>query len=311
MKIIYRISISALIVAIVIVGAASFYMLDYSLTALHRTRAEGIEHLYERTPAVKPWVDSIMACNALLDTTITLPDGTTRHGYYMPADSAATRTAVLVHGYKDCALSMLQIGYMYNHDMGYNILLPDLWAHGESPGDVIGMGWNERHEVIHWSEVAHTMFHCDTLVLHGISMGGATVMNVSGEQLPPYIRAIVEDCGYTSVWDEFSGELHEQFGLPQFPLMYTTSALCKLRYGWTFGEAAPVKQIAKSKVPMLFIHGDDDTFVPTAMVHKVYAAHPGPKQLWLAPGSAHARAYSDHPTDYTHQVQSFLKKAVH
>ena len=135
-------------------------------------------------------------------------------------------------------------------------------------------------------------------------------MNVSGEQLPPYIRAIVEDCGYTSVWDEFSGELHEQFDLPQFPLLYTTSALCKLRYGWTFSEAAPVKQVAKSKVPMLFIHGDDDTFVPTAMVHKVYAAHPGPKQLWLAPGSAHARAYSDHPTDYTHQVQSFLNTTV-
>lgn len=314
MKKVYKITIATLLLALVVTIAGSLYMLDYSLSAQHRSRAEALELLAERAPVVKAWVDSIVASGALRDTTITLADGTSRHGYFLPADSATTRTAVLVHGYKDCALSMLHIGCMYHRDLGYNILLPDLWAHGESPGDHIGMAWNERHEVLQWVAVADSMFRgsspATTMVLHGISMGGATVMNVSGEPLPPCVKAIVEDCGYTSVWDEFTAQLSDQFGLPRFPLLYTTSLLCKLRYGWSFGEAAPVEQVKKCKVPMLFIHGDDDDFVPTAMVHQVYAAHPGKKQLWLAPGSAHAKAYSDHPQEYTQLVQSFLSTTV-
>lgn len=290
--------------------AASFYMLDYSLSALHRSRVEAIERLDERCPQVSSWVDSIISNKLLLDTTICLKDGTERHGYYLLQDSCSKGTAIVVHGYKDCALSMLHIGYMYNHDLGYDIFLPDLWAHGESPGDNIGMGWNERHEVIEWCEVAHGVTHCDAMVLHGISMGGATVMNVSGEKLPVYVKAIIEDCGFNSVWDEFSAQLDDQFGLPEFPLMYTTSALCSCRYGWSWREASSERQVAKCCLPMFFIHGDDDSFVPTAMVHRVYNAHHGPKQLWLAPGSAHARAYADHQQEYTRRVDQFLARYV-
>ncbi len=301
-------------VAIVVTAAGSVYMLNYSLGARHRSQAESLERLKERCPSTSAWVDSVVNNKVLRDTVITLADGTQRHGYFMAADSATTRTALLVHGYKDNAMSMMHIGYMYHHDMGYNIVLPDLWAHGESPGENIGMGWNERHEVIEWARVAASMWGNDStstqMVLHGISMGAATVMNVSGENVPGFVKAFVEDCGYTSAWDEFSGQLHEQFGLPEFPLLYSTSMLCKVCYGWSFGEDSPVSQVAKSKLPMLFIHGDNDDFVPTAMVHEVYAAHPGPKQLWLAPGSAHAQAYSDHPQEYTQQVKSFLAKYI-
>lgn len=296
-------------VALAVVAGASVYMLNYSLGAQHRSRAEALERLAQRTPSVMPWVDSIMATGALHDTTIVY-DGKKLHAYYMAADSATNRTAVIVHGYKDTGLSMLQIGYMFHRDLGYNILLPEVSAHGESEGDNIGMGWRERHEVLRWIAIADSMFRDDlpstTMVLHGISMGGATVMNVSGEQLPSCVKAIIEDCGYTSAWDEFAVQIKDQFGLPQFPLLYSTSALCKVCYGWSFGEDSPVNQVKKCKVPMLFIHGDKDDFVPTAMVHEVYAAHPGPKDLWLAPGSIHARAYSDHPNEYTRRVKQFL-----
>lgn len=66
--------------------------------------------------------------------------------------------------------------------------------------------------------------------------------------------------------------------------MYTTSALCKLMYGWSFGEASALKQVAKCHKPMLFIHGSKDTFVPTDMVYPLYEAKPQPKQLWIARG---------------------------
>jgi fermentation-respiration switch protein FrsA (DUF1100 family) len=118
-------------------------------------------------------------------------------------------------------------------------------------------------------------------------------MMLSGEQMPEGIKDLrfVEDCGYTSVWDEFAEQLKEQFGLPQFPLMYTTSLLCKLRYGWSFEEASALKQVSKCRYPMLFIHGDADTFVPTRMVYPLYEAKNGQKRIWIVEGAGHAVSY--------------------
>ena len=113
----------------------------------------------------------------------------------------------------------------------------------------------------------------------------ATTMCVSGEQTPRYVKCFVEDCGYTSVWDEFSNEISARFSLPDFPLMYTASWVVKAKYGWGFNEASPLKQVAKCQKPMLFIHGDNDTFVPTWMVYPLYEAKPQPKALWIAPVS--------------------------
>jgi fermentation-respiration switch protein FrsA (DUF1100 family) len=154
------------------------------------------------------------------------------------------------------------------------------------------------------------VFQTDTMVVHGVSMGAATTMMTSTEPLPPGIRNIhfVDDCGYTSVWDEFSGELQNQFGLPPFPLMYTSSLLCKALCGWSFGEASALNGVARCPYPMLFIHGGSDTFVPTRIVRELYGAKPEPKALWVAPGSGHACSYRDHKAEYTQRVREFLAR---
>ena len=99
--------------------------------------------------------------------------------------------------------------------------------------------------------------------------------------------------------------------MPEFPLLYTTSELCKLRYGWTFQEASPIKQLRKCHKPMLFIHGDNDTFVPTHMVYELYAAKSQPKSLYVAKGSAHAKSYNDHRDEYYRVVKAFVSKYIH
>ena len=141
-------------------------------------------------------------------------------------------------------------------------------------------------------------------------MGGATTMMLSGETMPDGIQDMrfVEDCGYTSVWDEFAGQLKEQFGLPTFPLMYTTSWLCQLRYGWRFDEASAIEQVRKCRYPMLFIHGGSDTFVPTQMVNPLYEAKQGEKALWIADGAEHALSYREHKTEYIQKVRDFVAK---
>lgn len=112
------------------------------------------------------------------------------------------------------------------------------------------MGWKDRLDVLQWMNITNSIFGDSTqMVVHGISMGGATTMMVSGEEQQPFVKCFVEDCGYTSVWDEFSHELKSSFGLPPFPLMYTTSWLCEKKYGWNFKEASSLKQVAKCQLP--------------------------------------------------------------
>ena len=184
------------------------------------------------------------------------------------------------------------IGYLYNRDLGCNILLPDLYYHGQSEGRAIRMGWKDRFDVLRWMDIANDIFGGDTrMVVHGISMGAATTMMVSGEEQQPYVKCFVEDCGYTSVRDQFSKELKEQFGLPAFPLLDAASWLCGLKYGWTFGEASSLEQVKKSRLPMLFIHGTADDFIPYEMMGTLYNAKPGTNKATLtAEGAGHGEA---------------------
>lgn len=312
---IWSVVVTALL-AIMAIVVSSFYMLHFALEPLRRSHQEAMERFYNREPAsLKVWVDSLEQCHALRDTSIFIDGRGKLTALYLNGDSATNRVAVLLHGYNDRAESMLHIAYIYNHEMGYNVLLPHFYGHGDSDGDHIDMGWRDRFDMMQWMQVANEMFKGSTaasqMVVHGISMGGATTMCISGEKCPAYVKCFVEDCGYTSVWDEFSGELKNQFGLPSFPLMNITSTLCKLRYGWTFGEASSLEQVKKSTLPMLFIHGDADTFVPYAMLDKLYNAKTkGYKEKYIAHGTKHARAYTDHPEEYTKRVINFVTKFI-
>lgn len=308
------ISAGIIIIILAALTAASFYMLRFSLAPDPNRRDTDSTYniLYSRFPDMKPWMDSIRAGGHLRDTFVVSPAGERQHAYYLACDDACGKTAVLVHGYKDSAIKFFYFGRMYNRDLHYNVLMPDLHAHGLSDGNDIQMGWKDADEVLNWIKVAEEIFRDDNyrtaMIVHGVSMGAATTMNVSGKDLPEYVNAFVEDCGYTSVWDEFSMQLKEMFGLPAFPLMHSTRLLCNMKYGWNFKEASPLISVSRCTRPMLFIHGDADDFVPFSMMQPLYDAKPEPKEFWVAPGSAHANAYRDHPEEYTAVVRQFLDK---
>jgi len=293
--------------------AATLFMLNFSLSPEHEGKdIQGSwNYMFENYPELKAWKDSLQQAEALKDTFIYAPDGTRLHAYHVAAPSHTSKTAVIVHGYTDNAVRMMMIGYLYNRNLGYNILLPDLRYSGLSEGKAIQMGWLDRKDVMLWTEVAHQIYGDSTqMVIHGISMGAATTMMVSGEPQPPYVKCFIEDCGYTSVWDQFSKELNEQFGLPQFPLMYTTSWLCDWVHGWNFTEASAIKQVGKCQLPMLFIHGEKDDYVPTYMVYELYEAKPQPKELWTVANADHATSYKLNKETYTEKVKQFINKYI-
>lgn len=268
---------------------------------------EQFEKIVNRYPHIEQWIDSIRPL--LCDTTIISATGQRLFARYAPANNPSDNTAIIIHGYKSNSVAMMHIGYMFHHDFGYNILLPDLQSHGYSEGEYIQMGWKDKDDVRQWIDVAISEFGNNThIVITGISMGGATTMMVSGENLPSNVKCFVEDCGYTSVWDEFRGELRNQYHLPAFPLLNITSGLCDLTLGWSFGEASSLEQVKKCQLPMMFIHGGNDTYVPTEMVYPLYEAKAEPKEIYISKGSAHAVSYQDNPAAYTQRVGAFVAK---
>lgn len=306
--------ISLLLIFGIFTVGGSFYLIHFALLPKEKvvkSRNTALERTFKDYPYMKFWIDSLNNCKAIHDTVIVNPEGIKLHGYYLKAARPTHKTAVLVHGYTDCAISMFPIAYLFNRQLRYNVLLPDLQYHGQSEGKAVNMGWKDRMDVLEWTKVANDIFGNNTeMVIQGISMGGATTMMVSGEKLPSYIKCLIEDCGYTSAWDEFDYELKNMFGLPKFPLLYGASALCKLRFGWSFGEASALKQVAKCKLPMLFIHGSADTYVPTRMVYPLYKAKPQPKELWIVPSAIHAMSYHDNQKAYTKKVAQFVNKYI-
>lgn len=298
--------------ALAAVGIGAVALTNYALSSKHRQRTTEYGSIVKKYPELRSWIDSLQNADALRDTFVYMPDGLRAHALFVRSPHADAHTALMVHGYGNQCTDMLHIAHIYSAYLHYNVLLPDLHGHGASDGDDIRMGWLDRKDILHWIDIAPEIFHMPAdsmcMVVHGISMGAATTMCVSGENTPHYVKCFVEDCGYTSAWDEFAHELHGRFGLPTFPMLHAASALTQLRYGWNFCEASPLKQVARCHKPMLFIHGDNDTFVPTSMVHPLYNAKPQPKQLWIAPGSAHANSYKDHKQEYIKRVTDFVKK---
>ena len=293
---------------------AGKFMCNYALTPnphgvadIERTRHKADSLL----PGSTQWYDGLKAEGILKDTVITGYNDKKVHAVYVPAadPSKAEGTAIVVHGYGDNHFVFLYLARMYRDDFNYNVLLPDLQYHGYSEGDAVQMGWLDRFDVEKWAEVAHDIFKDDFMVVHGVSMGAATVMMMSGDPLPEYVRAFVEDCGYSSAWDQFAVNLKESFHLPPFPILNSASIVCKKRYGWSFKEASSVKQLAKCDRPMLFIHGDADDFVPFSHLQKNYDAKVnGYKEMWVTEGALHANSFAKYPEEYKAHVRNFLAK---
>lgn len=233
-------------------------------------------------------------------------DGLKLSAYYLPAQKDQHKTAIIAHGYMGQASDMPQYAKIY-HDLGYNVLMPDARGHGKSEGDYIGFGWPERKDYLQWIDRIVKGDSQSEIVLHGVSMGAATVMMTSGEKLPENVKAFVEDCGYSSAKDELSYQLKDMFNLPAFPLIPVTSLITKIRAGYFFGEADAVMQLHNNTKPMLFIHGDKDAFVPFSMLDTVYEATKGPKEKYVVHGAKHAEALSTDPAMYQEKVTEFLE----
>ncbi len=236
-------------------------------------------------------------------------DGLRLHGLYLPQEQESHKYAVICHGYG--SIPQYEGGFAAKfYEMGYSILAPAARAHEQSEGRYVSMGWLERRDIVAWVDAIVEQDPDAEILLFGISMGGATVMMTAGEaDLSPNVKCVIEDCGYSSVWDEFAVQLNEMFGLPTFPVLDAASLVTRLRAGYSFQEASAVEQLKHTSLPVLFIHGEEDTFVPYSMLDVVYQACASPEKERLSiPGAEHGGSAGTDPELYWSTVEAFLAK---
>ncbi|MEV2785417.1 alpha/beta hydrolase [Paenibacillus larvae] len=240
---------------------------------------------------------------------ITSFDGLTLYGYWFPAFHPTNKVALLAHGYTGQGKEMTAYARIYFDKLGWNVLMPDNRGHGQSEGDYIGFGWHDRLDYVAWLDwILQRMGSDVEIVLHGVSMGGATVLMTSGEKLPDQVKAVVADCPYSSVTDILTYHLKEMYKLPAFPLIPATSLVTRIKAGYFFREASALDQVKKSRLPILFIQGDEDKFVPTSMIYPLYEGCRNDKELFLVPGAGHGECLQKDPEGYLGRVTAFVQK---
>lgn len=255
--------------------------LDRSAPAMHVDELE-----LQESEKAKVWIEEAPHDKVAL----TSFDGLKLQGYEYRQKHSTHKWAIVVHGYMEFGKQMAQVAKKF-YDRGYHVLLVDLRAHGESEGAYIGMGWHDRLDMVDWIQRVVGHDPKSRITLYGLSMGGSTVMMTAGENLPSNVKVIVEDCGFTSAYDEFTYQLKRLFHLPAFPVMTASNMVVNIRAGYDLNEASALKQVAKSKIPILFIHGDADTFVPYEMVYELYDAATVEKDLLVIKGAGHGGAH--------------------
>ncbi|MGL5311937.1 MAG: alpha/beta hydrolase [Peptostreptococcaceae bacterium] len=254
-------------------------------------------------------IDWLLNKSNYTDEYITSSDGLKLHGYKIINENPSNKWAINVHGYTSEGINMSSYAKKY-YDMGYNVLIPDLRGHATSEGDYIGMGWDDRLDIISWINRLIEENKDAEIVLHGISMGAATVSMTSGEELPSNVKAIVADCGYTSVWNQFAYQLDDLFSLPEFPILHASSLVGQIRAGYSIKEASTLEQVKKSETPILYIHGDEDDFVPYSMMQELYDATSSEKEMLTIEGAGHAKSSEVDPKTYWTTIYDFINKYV-
>ncbi len=304
MKKIAKIITVTMIIIVLFISCISLYvgnyLYDYTLNPYSKHNiSEKIETNEEVAQESRQWL-SENSVNVSLKS----QDDLNLHAAYIDQNSHIYM--IMVHGYRGDGASIISpIKQMKK--AGYNLLIPDLRGHGFSEGDYIGMGWDDREDIIQWIDYLLSKDPHASIILYGVSMGGATVMDVAGEKLPHQVKAIIEDCGYTSVWDIFKAHI-DMNNIESEVALHMASLVTKIRAGYYLEDVRPIEQVKKSQTPMLFIHGAEDNFVPFSMVNELYNAATCPKEKLVIQGAGHANSCSVNSELYYQTIFRFIEK---
>lgn len=223
--------------------------------------------------------------------------------YYHITDS--NRLEILFHGWRSNALRDACGGAKIARDVGFNQLIVDQRAHGDSEGKTVTFGILEKYDCLDWVNYAVERFGKDVqILLGGVSMGAATVLMASALQLPENVKAITADCGYTSP-EAIIRKVCRDMGIPDrlgYPFVRMSA---RVFGGFSLADGGAVEAVRSARVPIMIMHGEEDDFVPFSMSREIYDACASPKQYLSVPRAGHGVSYFYDIEGYSKAVGAF------
>ena len=236
-------------------------------------------------------------------------DSQSLYAQFLPAQNKSHIYVLCSHGYRSRGRSEFRLMTKFYHDLGFNVLLVDHRASGDSEGNYITFGKKESAGLLLWIDKIRNEFDADAqIILHGVSMGAASVLMLSDKrEILPNVKFIVSDCAFTSVTDEFRHNLKKAH-IPSSMLIGSVDIVNRIISGFSYYEDSPSKCVIDACVPILFIHGGSDDFVPTFMSQENYEICSGEKDILIIDGAAHAESYPTDSAAYEEKVKEFISK---
>ncbi len=248
----------------------------------------------------------------LLDTPmqvieITSDDGITLVGHYYPAENAK-RIILAMHGWRSTWADDFGMVADFWHSNGCSVLFAEQRGQNDSGGEYISFGLLERHDCRNWIDyIIESNPEPLPIYLAGISMGAATVLMAAGEALPERVHGIMADCGFTSPHEIWKHVANKNLKLPYGIHGIIADEMFRRKLNMGTNDYSTVTALENNTVPVLFVHGSDDRFVPVDMTYKNYVACTAQKRLLIVPGADHGMSYFNEKEKYEATVKEFWK----
>lgn len=243
------------------------------------------------------------------EVNVTSRDGLLLNAHVLESHPGSKRWAIIVHGFTASFEVSAQFAGMFE-DKEFNILLVDQRRHGRSQGSYTTYGYQEKYDVEVWVNWVHGHYGEDVLIgLHGQSMGGGTVLEYLSIAHPS-VKFVIADCPYSDLTELIRYQMTVLNKVPAFPFMSLIDNRLERKAGFRLNQVSPIRAVRQSLLPVLFIHGSADTYVPTQMSRDMYEVKPGFKELLIIDGAIHANAYGVDPAGYTKKVHSFIDEVL-
>ncbi len=235
-------------------------------------------------------------------------DGIKLAGRYY--DNNSSCTIVLFHGYRSSGEHDFSCAVEMYYKMGFNIFLADQRAHGRSEGKLITFGVKESTDVITWVEFVNAKFSPRQVVISGISMGATTVLLSLAKPLPQNVRGVIADCGFTSPADIIEKVGRDSFKVNARFFIPFLDVACKLIGKFSIRNISTVDTVKKTTLPILFIHGKKDNFVPCEMTEKTFSSAKDNCRMFLSKEAGHGMSFLVDTDSVLEELKSFLKFCI-
>ncbi|MDO4745195.1 MAG: alpha/beta hydrolase [Bacillota bacterium] len=225
------------------------------------------------------------------EVSITGEDGTKLTGHLYTCEYPK-RLIIAVHGWRSTWNRDFGLAADFWFENNCNVLFVEQRCQGKSEGEYIGFGLLERYDCRDWANWAHERYEGKLpIYLDGISMGATTVLMASGLKLPDSVKGIIADSGFTSprgIWKHVTEHhMHLKYG----PISGLADAICRQKINVGAEDYSTVEALKENNIPVLFVHGTDDPFVPVEMTYENYLACKAPKRLVIVPGAVHGLSF--------------------